>query len=102
MGLSFIILPPKTHPLTLSPSVTLSLSLSLSLSLFLQVALHLAHHGISIDQAIHTGLVNGMNVNEIRFVAQVASSEAARIKGGGGGGPGGGAGNPNVNNPMSR
>ena len=46
------------------------------------------------------GLMSGMSINEIRFVAQVSSSEAARIKGGGAGG-GGGSIHPNLN-PMSR
>lgn len=44
------------------------------------VALQLAHSGISVDQAIHSGIMGGMSVADVRFIVEVYNAEQARMK----------------------
>ena len=44
------------------------------------VALQLAHSGLSVDQAIHSGIMGGMSVTDVRFIVEVYNAEVARTK----------------------
>lgn len=48
------------------------------------VALQLAHSGLSVDQAIHSGIMGGMSVTDVRFIVEVYNAELARMKDAGG------------------
>ena len=62
------------------------------------VALQLAHSGLSVDQAIHSGIMGGMSVTDVRFIVEVYNAELARMKEAGNmEGPRGGA---NVEGPR--
>ncbi|GAX80402.1 hypothetical protein CEUSTIGMA_g7841.t1 [Chlamydomonas eustigma] len=54
------------------------------------VALQLARSGLSMDQAIHSGIMGGMSVTDVRFIVDVYNAEMTRMKEGGaeGGGHG--------------
>ena len=44
------------------------------------VALQLARSGLSVDQAIHSGIMGGMSVTDVRFIVEVYNAEVARVK----------------------
>ena len=44
------------------------------------VALQLAHSGLSVDQAIGSGIMGGMSVVDVRFIVEVYNAEIARMK----------------------
>eukprot|EP00955_Chlamydomonas_euryale_P039960 351557-Chlamydomonas_euryale.AAC.12 len=47
------------------------------------VAVQLVHGGISVDQAIHSGVMGGMSVTDVHFIVEVYNAERARLQAGG-------------------
>ncbi len=59
------------------------------------VALQLARSGISIDQAINSGMMGGMSVIDVRFIVECYNAECERMKAAGSSGSVAGAGSVN-------
>ncbi len=55
------------------------------------VALQLARGGMTVEQAINSGIMGGMSVTDVKFIVECYNAERDRMKGeAGGGAPGGG------------